>query len=163
MVSNNDSSSDREQSARYCQPISPRTAEKLLREEKLSEEKIKRLNDDWDRARFTSRSCAMKRAVYDIAWYVDHDADKVITILEDKKIFKNWNQGKEEIRRFVKASRVEDPGHYSVYSENVEDDTPSTSDAETSGTSQNVESVSSRAPLMGFEKRSKDFKTDLLG
>lgn len=161
MVSDNSSSSDREQNARYTQPISPRTALKVMRQERLSEDKIKRLHDDWDRTEDKTRNDAVRQAVYDAAWYVDHDADKVIEMLEDTELFKNWHQGEKEIRMFVEAARVENTEHYSVYPEDNEDDSTSSSDVDNSDTSQNIESVSSRTPLTGFEKRSKELKTDL--
>lgn len=161
MVSNNSSSSDREQNARYSQPISSSTALKLMREEKYSEEKIKRHHDDWIRTEYKTRNDAVRQAVYDAAWYVDHDADKVVEMLEDTELFKNWHQGEKEIRMFVETSRVEDPGHYSVYPEDNENNSTGSSDVNNSDTSQNVESVSSRAPLTGFEKRSKELKADL--
>lgn len=163
MASSNYSSNDREQHARYTQPISPRTALKLIHEERHSVKKTKLLHDDWNRAEYETRNDAVRDAVYIVAWYVDHDADKVVEVLEDTELFRNWHQGEKEIRMFVETSRVEDPGHYSVYPEDNEGDSTGSSDDDDDDPvpSQNVESVSTRAPLTGFEKRSKEVRTDL--
>lgn len=167
MSSDNHSDDRSKEKCKYTQPVScEQIIERIRLGDKRGEEKLRRLQDDWDRREFNKRTDAVRRMVYDLSWYADHDPDKVIEILDGSKLFENWNQGEKEIRMFVETSKVEDPGHYSVYpSEDEQNELDGSSDTEqneATATPQNLGSISTGIPPTEYEKKSRKLRSNLI-
>ena len=109
---------------KYVQPITVAQMMEIIREhDRKGHEKLKRLRDEWDQDddRWNNRTDVVRRTVYDLAWYVDHDPEKVLRVMKKRPLYKNWSGGEREIRMFVEASIVEDSGHYSAYPDNEDE------------------------------------------
>jgi|AntRauTorcE11897_2_1112592.scaffolds.fasta_scaffold81742_1 hypothetical protein len=164
---------------KYLQPVSAsQTIEIITRSDKNGEEKIKRLCDEWDESKFPTRTDAVRRTVYDLSWYTDHNPETVLEIMEKRPLYRNWHQGEREIRLFVETSRVEDPGYYSLYPEEVDhpDQQGGSSEDETEGgksaseggkeadnesTPQNLSTVSKSRFLSEFDEYCRELRQDL--
>lgn len=122
MTSDNSNEKDRtKRRGKYLQPVTaPQVMEIITRSDKNGEEKIKRLLDEWDESKFPTRTHAVCRTVYDLSWYTDHNPETVLKIMKKRPLYRNWDQGEQEIRMFVETSCVEDPGYYSLYPDEVD-------------------------------------------
>lgn len=171
MISDNSSDNQSEQRDKYLQPVTSDEILKRLFHEENSEEKLNRLNDDWSRAEFSTRTDAVRRVIYDLSWYADHDPETVLEILEGRDLYQNWDQGEREVRMFIEVSKVEDQGYYSLYPEevdesNINEESESSKSKERNsgkgGSPQDVDSASSDVPTSEYEQRKQEFKRDLL-
>ncbi len=177
-----DNSNDKPRTKRrgkYLQPVSAsQTIEIITRSDKNGEEKIKRLRDEWDKSKFPTRTDAVRRTVYDLSWYTDHNPETVLNIMEKRPLYRNWHQGEKAIRMFVETSRVEDPGYYSLYPDEVDhpDQQSGSSEGETEGgksasggekraenesTPQNLSAVSKSRFISEFDEQCRELRQDL--
>ena len=102
-----------------CKYKQPATVEEI--QERLFAES----NEDWvkkclevnyeecSEKNVTSRADAMRELIDRIAWFADHDEEKVIEVLGKNPIYDSWNGTDDYIRR--KVSEFEEDRHYSTY------------------------------------------------
>lgn len=162
---------------KHLQPMSKEKREERLDDDEFSESNpIRRFlrdgwhNSDFKNSRTVTRSDAVRKVVYDLAWFDDYNHPKWMwKLLVNSTLFERWEGSTKELRMFINTSRSEEEGHYSVYQDEIDDDAihvkypegteePSASDhsSSTGTTEQQLESNQTEKPTTKFDDRRKE-------
>jgi hypothetical protein len=75
--------------------------------------KVARLEDNWDRDEFSTRTDVVRQCVYDVGWYCAYDEAIVLEVLTNSTLFDEWQQGSEAIQLFNEVAPAVNDGFYS--------------------------------------------------
>lgn len=169
--------SNDQQRGKYLQPVTVSQAIERMKASDNREEIFDSLRNELDETESNNLTDVVRNTIYHLAWWTDHDAEKVLRILKQYELYETWEGSKKEVKMFVEASKTERKGCYSRYPKESgesddSDDNPNLDgstfdllDHENSNrsTPQDVSSTSAAQPKSDYDRKSRSIRRNLLG
>jgi len=171
--------SDDQQRGKYLQPVTVSQAIERMEDSDSREEIFNGLRNEFDEREYNDLIDVVRNTIYHLAWWTDHDTEKVLRILKRYELYETWGGSKKEVGMFVEAAKTEREGYYSVYPDELgeSDNSNSDDDLDPDGsafdpleqensnrsTPQDLSSTSAAQPKSDYDQKSRSIRRNLLG